>query len=181
MVSAPLQPTRPLSYSPQQTASGLGGYANANSYQKEQIYSSNPASAQAGGLSQNTNFYTNGLGGYNAYQSQKDAEALAMATATNSGLYQPSVVNSYPTGNIYSLGNSGNRADLLAQSKNTIYFPNSNTYQYTPLNTAHPNVMQVLPTPDVYPSTYSRPGYNPTPLHMGSNWDTSKQNSNLSK
>ncbi|XP_026331607.1 uncharacterized protein LOC113238960 isoform X2 [Hyposmocoma kahamanoa] len=179
LVSAPLQPTRPMPYSSLQTASGLGaGYANVNSYQKERLYSSNPASAQTGAFSQNNNFYTNGLDGYKGYQSRNE-EALAMATASSSGLYQPSMINSYPTENIYSLGNFGNRADLLTQSKNSIFFPNINTYKYTPPNTAHPSVMQVLPTQDVYPSMYSRPGYNPSPPHMGGNWDTFKSNANL--
>lgn len=182
LVSAPLQPTRPMPYSLQQTASGIGaGYAKENSYQKGRHYSSNPSSGQAGAVSQNTNFYTNDLVGYNGYQSQKDAEALAMATASSSGLYHPSTINSYSNRNIYSLGNSDNRAHLLKQSENSIYYPNSNSYQYTPLITAQPSVMQVLPAPGVYPSTYSRPGYNPTLLHLGSNWDASKASANFSE
>lgn len=174
LVSAPLQPTRPIPYSPQQTASGSGaGFVNFNSYQKGRLYTSNPASAQVGALSQTNDLYTNGFGGYKGYQTQKDTEASAMATASSSRLYQPSIINNYPNGNIYSMANSGNRADLLAP-KSSIYFPNSNSYQYSPLNNGHPSVMQVLPTPDVNPSIHSRPAYTPTPLHTGSKWDTSK-------
>lgn len=183
LVSAPLQPTRPMPYSPQPTASGLGlGYATVNNYQKGRLYFSNPT--QSGALtqnSQNNNYYANGFGGYKGFQSQKDAEALAMAKASSLGLYEPSIINPYPNGNMYSLGNTDNRAEFLSQSKNSIYFPNSNSYQFNHLNTAQPGVMQVMPTPDLYPGTYSRPGYNPTPLHVGSNWDTSKATANSSE
>lgn len=180
LVSAPLQPTRAVPYAPQQSANGLGtGYTNGNSYQKGRTYFSNIAPGQSGALPQK-GFYTNSLGGYRAFPSQPDTDAFAIATGSRSGLYPPSFMNSHVNGNMYSVGNSGNGGDYLAQTKHSIYFPNSNSYQYAPLNTAQPSVMQVLPTPDVYPTTYSRPGYNLPPL-MGSNWGTSKMKSELSE